>query len=325
MLRRAILDPREVSPDGTVPEGRPLSYGLLAAGGGSADREAVVFEVVARRVLHSTGVCRTSYRGRLRDVDQAARPYLDEAASAGGALAVHDWAVSDALASAEWAEEVLAAYPGSSFTASDLNLHLVEVRTPGARYIFEADGTPLQLVRSPYVLSLRAGRCGSAAREWLRQLGVMRARKVWRRAAPRVGAVLAGAARADGGGCRVQFLPLIHPQARALAARTERFQIVGHSVFSPLPAPVEVIRSMNILNYSYFSAERLVEGARAVLGSLKPGGFWIVGRSRAVGSGSEERNATSIMSRSVDGFAVRHRMHGGAEIEDALRAAGLLL
>jgi hypothetical protein len=116
------------------------------------------------------------------------------------------------------------------------------------------------------------------------------------------------------GSMRLVRLPLVHPEALALAsASPESFAIRTHSVFTAAPAPVDLVRTMNILNRSYFDEARLQEGARSVWRSLYAGGLWIVGRT--VREQPPEHRA-SVFEKTAEGFRLVERFGGPSEIED---------
>jgi hypothetical protein len=110
---------------------------------------------------------------------------------------------------------------------------------------------------------------------------------------------------------RLRKIPMLHPEAEALRFRDQRFLIERHSAFTPLCQPVDVIRSMNIFNRAYFPPERLTEGARAVWQSLKPGGWWIAGRTRE----DPPAHDVSILEKNSGGFRFVERYGEGSEIE----------
>jgi hypothetical protein len=107
-------------------------------------------------------------------------------------------------------------------------------------------------------------------------------------------------------------ISVIHPDAEALRSRDPRFSIERHSVFAALPQPVDVIRSMNIFNRTYFPTERLTEGALAVWRSLKPGGWWIVGRTWQE---DPPAHHVSVLEKNSSGFQLVERYGDGSEIE----------
>ena len=85
------------------------------------------------------------------------------------------------------------------------------------------------------------------------------------------------------------------------------------SVFEHTPG-VDVLRTMNVLNKAYFSAEQLVNAASAAFHSLKPGGIWIVGRTL------EENfsNHATFLRRHQEKWEVLDRIGNGSEMEEFL-------
>jgi len=81
-----------------------------------------------------------------------------------------------------------------------------------------------------------------------------------------------------------------------------------------------VIRTMNIYNRAYFSEDRLREGVRAVLSSLKTDGMWIVGRT--ADEAATSHNATIFRKQDGGTLEIIERVGLGSEIEElALRAS----
>jgi hypothetical protein len=114
-----------------------------------------------------------------------------------------------------------------------------------------------------------------------------------------------------GKGYRVGKICCIHPEARSLTKRDSRFHICLRSVFEVTPG-VDVLRTMNILNRDYFSADQLIHGARAVFQSIKPGGIWIAGRTLQ----EDLRNHVTFLKRQKERWEVIERIGGGSEIEE---------
>jgi hypothetical protein len=106
---------------------------------------------------------------------------------------------------------------------------------------------------------------------------------------------------------------LVHPEARLLADRESRFLIRHHSVFLPLAKLVQAIRTMNVLNLSYFQKQDIIAGAAAVHSSLTDGGVWILGRTRK--EDPTDRNCVTLFEKRNDRFVVLRRINGGSEVE----------
>ena len=281
--------------------------------------ELQVFQSLITNLRLSSGVYRTTYGGRLKDVDGVVNALLAKRRAPESKLEVHDWAASDCLTSSEWAASLFNLFPRLSFTASDLLLFLVEATLPdGSLFILEPNGHPLQYVRRPFVVRLEPpepilmlvnhliGR-RALARFAKLQLQIPSA---WLESEEEDLSTATSALRK---------LPLTHPEARTLEANESRFATCLHSAFEPLDRPVDVIRTMNIYNRAYFPPARLLEGASAVWKSLNKGGFWIVGRTIEEG---EPRNDVTILERMDRGWRIVTRIGRGSEIEDLVISAG---
>jgi hypothetical protein len=211
----------------------------------------------------------------------------------------------------EWAQSLFADFPNASFTASDLTLFLVELTSPdGTAIILDPEGHPLQAVRPPFVVKLQP------PEPWWLPINRFVGKRALARFAARKPEIPKSWLDSDAEHLSIppfeaRKLPVIHPEARALAERDRRFSICRHSAFEPLDAPVDVIRTMNIFNRAYFPVERLVQGTRAVASSLRTGGCWIVGRTV-----DPTRNTVSVLEKTDSGFRVLERINGGSEIED---------
>jgi hypothetical protein len=274
------------------------------------------FERIMTDISLSNQVTRTTFSGRFADLDESVQSLLMKVFPFQQELAVHDWAVSGGMTSLEWFQRLRTDFPGVAFEASDSTLYLVEARRRGEVYILEPDGRPIQYTRPPFVVSL------VQMNHWIypiNRLVQTHAKRQWERVAPHV--KIPDWDGLDGEPAPVkqhQFtlsrLPILHPAV--LAARCEAFRIRRHSVFSALSEPVDVIRTMNILNRAYFNDTRLLEGISAVERSLKPGGIWIVGRT--IEEHPPHHNAT-VFRKHARGWGPLLRIGDGAEIEPLIQ------
>ena len=132
-----------------------VSFQLLRTSVPATAREVALFEATMQQMRLASGVYRTTFRGRLRDLDRFVIELLGRRYDRQTALEVHDWAASDCLTSAEWAESLFERFPNAHLHASDLTLFLLEVDLPnGGAFILERDGEPLQYLRPPFVIRL---------------------------------------------------------------------------------------------------------------------------------------------------------------------------
>jgi hypothetical protein len=320
MLRLGVCDAADFRPLPVGAFGRVrralrndhVSLQLLRTGAPASAAEIALFETVMLQMRLSSGVYRTTYRGRFAGVDPQIEAILLERFPHGAALDVHDWAASDCLTAAEWAVSLFEAFPRATLTASDLTLALVEVSLPdGSQFILEPGGQALQYIRRPFVIRI------FPPEPPLLFLNRFLARKAAARLAALHLEIPEAWLQSDdsslvAGETTMRKILMVHPEARALAARDARFRILRHSAFERLDHPVDVIRTMNVFHYGYFGAERLAEGARAVWNSLVDGGCWIVGRTLEE---PRRRHEISVLERIVGGFRSIARVGDRSEIE----------
>ena len=292
----------------------PIAANLLPTEVPVTPEELERFERIMAQLRLSNGTVKTTARNRLALVDQQVAALLPSIFAPGTPLSVEDWAVSSGITALEWYRSLRQQYPQVTFTASDWMLYLVEARRleRGDAFIVEPAGVPIQYVRAPFVVSLaemqhpiyvinRAVQ-RHALREWEKIRGDFRVPAEW--------ADTNGAPQAVCGGLALRRLPLVHPEVAQ--TRSDNFRIKQHSVFLPLERPVHVIRTMNILNRSYFTAEQLRSAAQAIRESLYPAGLWIVGRTLTENPLVHE---LTVLQKCASGWQALSRLGKGSEIE----------
>jgi len=294
-----------------------VSYQLLRTAQPPADREVALFDHVMRQMQLSSGVFRTTVRQRFANLNPQIGDLLAERFPASAPLNIHDWAASSCLTSAEWAAQLLVRFPAATFTCSDLTLYLIEATLPtGEVFVFERDGGLLQYLKGPFVVRLVPPEprlmavnsfLGTRAAAQFAELA-----PTWQLPPAWLAGDLFRTPDFTQDGVVFRKIPIVHPEAGALANQNPRFRVIRHSAFDPLASPVHVIRTMNIFNRSYFSPERLAEGARAVWHSLDNSGPWIVGRTVKEDPPVHE---VSVFCRTPSGFDLLWRNGTGSEIE----------
>ncbi len=192
---------------------------------------------------------------------------------------------------------------------------MIEISLPGGEtYIVEPDGTPLQYIKPPFVVSLHYP---ESWRYPVNRAVAARAKRRFQDLGLPAGWSQGKMELLDPARYRVKKIPFIHPEAKAFLAGNSRFQFRTRSVFEHTPGACHVLRTMNIFNKAYFSTEQLVEGANAAFDSLKPGGIWIVGRTLE----EDFKNHVTFLRRQDGGWDVLDRIGNGSEMEQiALRA-----
>lgn len=275
--------------------GGRVAYSLLRTGDHPSPDEIRMFEDICITLHTSNGTFRTTFRNRFKEVDAVSLRWAREFFQPGFPLRVQDRAASNGLTSTEWWHCLSPVFPGIQFEASDVLMELLEVPAGDETYIIEPSGKPLQYIRPPFVTSL------SYRESWRNPLlrwVSFRARKRFARLP-----------RYDG---PRRPISCVHPETLALERANPNFRFAIRSVFDRTPGACDVLRTMNILNLSYFSKEQLVEAARAIFDSLTPGGFWIVGRSLE----EDGSHHASILRRRDGGWEVLERIGNGSEIEE---------
>jgi len=279
--------------------GGRVAYNLLRVGEEPSTEEIRMFEDICFTLRVSNGTWRTTFRDRFGDVDAMALSLMQSAFPRDAPIRIQDRAVSSGLTSCQWARGLFAVFPAAEFEASDLMTELLEVSTGASRgesYVMEPGGAALQYICPPFVVALNYP---ESWRNPLLRLIAARARK-----------------RFPGINGKSTVLPIscVHPEAQVLARANPNFTVVVRSVFDQTPEPCDVLRTMNILNLSYFSREQLLAAADAIYGSLRPDGIWIVGKTRE----DDFTNHTTFFRRRDTGWEVLDRTGSGSEIEDLI-------
>ncbi len=290
-----------------------ISLRLLRTAIPASPREIAVFETLMRGLRLSSGIYRTTFHGRFRNLDELVNGLLAERFDPSAQLDIQDWAASDCLTSSEWASSLLALFPNARFVASDLTLFLVEVSYGKHTVIQERDGQAVQYIAPSFLVDLSRPEPRPSM-----LTGLMMARAQSTIAEVRARLTIPSEWLDSNNDAlsippfAIRKLPVVHPEAALFHAQNKRFSIMRHSVFEPLPRPADVIRSMNIYNLAYFQPPQLADGVRAVWSSLKPGGLWIVGRTWRETPPSHN---VSIFEKTATGFKLEHQYGDGSEIE----------
>jgi hypothetical protein len=299
-----------------------FAYTLLKTSLPPKPEEIEVFERIMQQMKLTSGVYRTTARNRFVNLDEWAQPILERRMHGQDNIQIEDWAASACVTSLEWHQRLARGFSRFLLTASDLNLYLVALEVPcDGTYVLETGGGLLQYIRPPFVIRMeppepRLLAVNRIIGHWARR----RLDRIWHElgARPDIEPALLtlpeGVDEKPVGAMRLSKLPLVHPEALALAnASPGSFAIRNHSVFTVAPQAVDVVRTMNILNRSYFDAARLQEGARSIWSSLRPGGIWIVGRT--VREQPPDHQA-SLFEKTAEGFRLLERFGAPSEIED---------
>lgn len=308
MLRFGIFKPNEYlrARDRQRIAGSRVSYDLLDVGDDPTEQQIQIFEDISRTLRTSNGTYRTTFPNRFRDLDEVAIRWIKKSYCSDTELLAQDRAASHALTSWEWATKLFQAFPLAIFEASDTLFSVIRLSLPGGRtYFVEPGGQPLQFIKWPFVVSLQSR---ESWRYPINRFVAARAKRQFDRLPlPENWMESFG-----GAALRVSKIPYVHPKALQLSQSNPKFQLRARSVFEHLPNSCHVLRTMNILNASYFSSERLAEGINAAFHTVKVGGIWIVGRTFE----EDFSNHVTLFRREQNGWTVLERLGKGSEIED---------
>jgi hypothetical protein len=275
--------------------GARVAYNLLRVGENPSSEEIKLFEDLCITLRTSNGTFRTTFRDRFRDVDAESVRWIKELFPSETPIRVQDRAVSTGLTSAEWAKRLFQEFANVDFEASDLLTELLELPVGDETYILEPSGKPLQYIRPPFVISI------DYRESWRNP--------ILRWMSARVRRKFAGLSWDRS---QVRPISFIHPEARALERANPNFRFVVRSIFDRTPGAADVLRTMNILNLSYFSREELSEARSVIFDSVAVGGLWIAGRTLE----EDFTNHVTFFRRREHGWDVVGRIGRGSEIED---------
>jgi len=292
-----------------------IAANMLPTNPHASSAELDRFERIIAQLRLSNGTVRTTARNRLAAVDKRVGSILPSIFPLNTNLLVEDWAVSSGITAAEWFQSLQQTYSNVTFTASDRILYLVEARLknePGT-FIVEPGGEPIQYIRAPFVVSMTEMQHPvylinrsvqrRAMREWKDISRNFRVPASW-------DDVNGSSHTLSLDELVLRRLPLIHPQVMEM--RSEHFRIKQHNIFTRLSQPIHVIRTMNILNRSYFTLAQLGSAADAIWQSLHSGGLWIVGRTV---TDNPPQHEVTVLQKNPHGWEALFRIGKGSEME----------
>lgn len=248
----------------------------------SADAEFQLFT----RIRLPSGVHKTTEQRRLDDLNERALRVLPSDRP----LELMDVAVSSAVTTVEWSEQLTAAGIDHHLLAGDSHIAAAWLSLPLCDFLLDGD-------RKRLLLAVVFGRSidvlGSSWRSAL-VLPVLKALVLVSKAA------------------RVPMRPveLVSPRVRGCPA----IELVEDDIFVTPPdlrGRFHAVRAANILNASYFDDARLRAAVASLRERLRPGGLLIVCRTLD----ADGSNHGSFLKADGDGWTVVDRIGDGSEIE----------
>jgi hypothetical protein len=250
----------------------------------SADAEFELF----RRIRIPSGVHKTTEVRRLDDLNERALRVLPGARP----LELMDVAVSTAITTLEWSEQLTAAGVDHRLLAGDSHIDAVWLSLPFCDLLLDRDRNQLLLA---VVLGRAVDVLGSSWRSAL-ALPVLKAT-----------ARLSKAVRVP-----MRYVELVTPRVRGCPA----IEVVEDDIFVTRPelrSRFHVVRAANILNRGYFDDTQLRAAVANLRERLRPGGLLIVCRTLDDGA-----NHGSFFKAEGDGWTVVGRIGEGSEIESLI-------
>ena len=280
-------------------------YEALARRGGEQD------EALQAAVLDLFPIANGAYKrtGRLRfgSFDLEVTKIVAERFPVPSPLNVHDMAVSDGRTSCDL-YRLLSEAAGARlrFVASDVCIRVTALSWPGERLtaVVDEDGVLLQMIWPPFVLPI------AQTESWFFPVNRLLRRALLGRAR-RLMAGLPG----DRAIQRRDILLLCN-EARSLSGSRSNFLVERHDMFEAAPRRYQVVRSMNVLNPSYFGEARLRRALACVHASLDPGGLFVVGSNGDVGSTVDG----GVYERRGDRLCELKRWGSGPRVADLLES-----
>jgi hypothetical protein len=256
-------------------------------GAGAVSDPAAEFRLFTRIRLPS-GVLKTTEPRRLDDVNDLALRVLPSERP----LELMDVAMSTAITTLEWSEQLTAAGIEHHLVAGDSHIDAVWLALPFADLLLDRDRKELLLAD---VLGRPVDVAGASTRSAL-ALPVLKA-----------AARLSNAVHLP-----VRRIELVSPRVHESAA----IEVVEDDIFVSRPEMIgrfHAVRAANILNLGYFDEGRLRAAAASLRQRLRPGGLLIVCRTHDGG-----RNNGTFFRAAGDGWEVVDRIGDGSEIEHLL-------
>jgi hypothetical protein len=259
------------------------------------------------------GVLKCTYARRFDDFDRLCGSAISAHFPTSQVIRVHDIGVSDGRTSCDLYDHLNGLYGGRlDFLASDYApLLYVLKRSHGAnRLIVDDQQHVLQIVTPPFVF-ITVGRRERITPYPLNFL--IRHLVTLLYARPLLESYKAGSPD-----IRRTRIELLGRSCRAYMSKHDNFRFDAYDVFSGSTERFDIIRAMNVLNYSYFSEPQLIQAAESIVHSLNEGGLLITGSNNEQGT-----VVNGGIYRETNGRMQRIDTSGkGSEIDAVISAIG---
>lgn len=235
-------------------------------------------EIILENFSFSDGSYKKTHSNRFNDFDEKIINRLEDVFDNNKKLLVHDLAVSDGRTSFDFFSKLQKTFLNLDFFASDKNMFVyaqTDLKNKKKKIITDEAGKILQIIFPPFVLNFYTSK-----RAWrfkikkaifyplnfilLNLLKVTFIRNIFFKA-----------------GEEKQKITLLQNKVLSLTKTKNNFHIQNYDLLQKNPDQFDIIRAMNVLNFSYFTPEEVKTIVFNILNSLKEGGLFVVGANKA--------------------------------------------
>ncbi|HTW96821.1 MAG TPA: hypothetical protein VMD74_04165 [Candidatus Methylomirabilis sp.] len=231
-------------------------------------------ELILENFSFADGSYKKTHMSRFADFDREILEYLASRQDRNKLTRVHDLATSDGRTALDFFLGLEKKFPRLDFTASDKNISVFvfsDQRNNGRKIIKDREGKILQFIFPPFVLNVYSAK---------RAFGYKIKRVVFYPVNFILTKILLWP-----GWQKFYFhttdnaaeIKLIDQGVLAAVAAKTNFHFLAYDLMAKKMGDFEIIRAMNILNPSYFSAAEIKQIAANIFSSLAENGWLIVG------------------------------------------------
>jgi SAM-dependent methyltransferase len=262
------------------------------AGSDRPDRDEILSQTLAAFATRS-GALKWTQSRRFADFDTQIVDLIRARLGGGRAIEVLDVGVSDGRTSVELFQQLRSnGVAIGRYVASDYapDVQILTDRAGGVSVVVDPrNGTPLQVIRPPFVFNL-----ANSESPYLFPINRLLLRWLLATSVP---GLLRRATQGDPSVERRTEL-LVHPDCLELMRREPSFTFEHLDIVQPVRGTYDVLRAMNVLNRSYFPADVLGRIFEHLHRTIRPDGLLVVGANTERG---RQVNGT-VYARRVDGF-----------------------
>lgn len=230
-------------------------------------RERIFLELADDR-----GAYKRTYRNRFDEFDRLLLKTIHKVGPSARPLTVLDCGISDGRTAVDFFASLSNAEAAVNYYGTDYDPYLQAVTVGGSIVVFSSYGTPVQLIRSPFVFNLKV------PDRWISY-------PVNRLVLTLVGpGIMARAKEKLQNQEAVEDIALFCNEAIELSERDARFRLGRLDVLDPFPGQWHIIRMMNLLNPTYFSRDEFARIFGNVKDSLHESGLFVIGSNQDAGS-----------------------------------------